>query len=100
MSHKSLKHTLFHEHLLPDGQYINENKFVDIKITNKSYKTAVDADGNEYKYAECEYYNNGYLFSNIKPVCPLIVLCHNVFLCIQFKNNIVKENTLINRKLY
>lgn len=41
----------------PEGTY-NENKFVDIKITNKSYKTAVDADGNEYKYAECEYYNN------------------------------------------
>lgn len=41
----------------PEGTY-NENKFVDIKITNKSYKTAVDAEGNEYKYAECEYYNN------------------------------------------
>lgn len=41
----------------PEGTY-NENKFVDIKITNKSYKTAVDADGNEYKYAECEYYNH------------------------------------------
>lgn len=41
----------------PEGTY-NENKFVDIKITNKSYKTAVDAEGNEYKYAECEYFNN------------------------------------------
>lgn len=41
----------------PEGTY-NENKFVDIMITNKSYKTAVDAEGNEYKYAECEYYNN------------------------------------------
>lgn len=41
----------------PEGTY-NENKFVDIKITNKSYKTAVDTEGNEYKYAECEYYNN------------------------------------------
>ena len=41
----------------PEGTY-NENQFVDIKITNKSYKTAVDAEGNEYKYAECEYYNN------------------------------------------
>ena len=41
----------------PEGTY-NENKFVDIKITNKSYKTAVDEEGNEYKYAECEYYNN------------------------------------------
>lgn len=41
----------------PEGT-CNENKFVDIKITNKSYKTAVDAEGNEYKYAECEYYNN------------------------------------------
>lgn len=41
----------------PEGYY-NENKFVDIKITNQSYKTAVDAEGNEYKYAECIYYNN------------------------------------------
>lgn len=41
----------------PEGTY-NENKFVDIKITNQSYKTAVDAEGNEYKYAECVYYNN------------------------------------------
>lgn len=41
----------------PEGTY-NDGTFVDIVITNKSYKTAVDEAGNEYKYAECIYYNN------------------------------------------
>ena len=41
----------------PEGTY-NDGTFVDIVLTNKSYKTAVDEAGNEYKYAECIYYNN------------------------------------------
>ena len=41
----------------PEGTY-NDGKFVDIEITDKPYKTMKDEDGNEYKYAECVYYNN------------------------------------------
>ena len=41
----------------PEGTY-NEGTFIEIVITGNSYKTAVDEDGNEYKYAECEYFNN------------------------------------------
>ena len=41
----------------PNG-FRNENKFVDVEITNKSYKEMTDEEGNKYLYAECEYLNN------------------------------------------
>ena len=41
----------------PNG-FRNENKFVDIKITNKSYKEMTDENGRKYLYAEYEYFNN------------------------------------------
>ena len=36
----------------------NNKSFINIEITNKSYKTMTDKDGNEYLYAEYEYYND------------------------------------------
>ena len=41
----------------PDG-FKNNKSFINIEITNKSYKTMTDEEGNEYLYAEYEYYNN------------------------------------------
>ena len=41
----------------PDG-FKNNQSFINIEITNKSYKTMTDEEGNEYLYAEYEYYNN------------------------------------------
>lgn len=41
----------------PDG-FKNDKTFIDIEITDKSYKTMRDENGNEYLYAEYEYYNN------------------------------------------
>jgi hypothetical protein len=41
----------------PNG-FRNEKRFIDIKITNKSYKEVTDAEGNKYLYAEYEYFNN------------------------------------------
>jgi len=41
----------------PEG-YKNDKKFVDVKITNKSYKVMKNEDGSEYLYAEYEYFNN------------------------------------------
>ena len=41
----------------PSG-FKNAKKFINIQITNKSYKTMVDEDGNEYLYAEYYYYND------------------------------------------
>ncbi|MCR5836986.1 MAG: hypothetical protein K6G88_10815 [Lachnospiraceae bacterium] len=41
----------------PNG-FRNEKKFIDVKITNKSYKEMTDENGNKYLYAEYEYFNN------------------------------------------
>ena len=41
----------------PEG-YKNDKKFIDVKITNKSYKVMKNEDGSEYLYAEYEYFNN------------------------------------------
>lgn len=41
----------------PEG-FKNNKSFINIEITNKSYKTMTDKDGNEYLYAEYEYYND------------------------------------------
>ena len=41
----------------PEGYKVNE-KLVTVEINSSSYKTMKDELGNEYLYAECEYYND------------------------------------------